>query len=812
MKNVIFLVLVFAAFLFISACGGGSGISTPTLGGVAAVGYPIANGAVMVKFAAGNSLSTTTGSDGKWLVAVSGQTLPCAVEVSGGTINGVANTVRYHSVATSLGTVNVTPLTDLMVANLAAQDPDTWFAGVTGTILASSVTTTSVNSALTNLRAAFSSLTPLSTINPVTTTFTAGSGNTTDDMLLALKTATTTTNSSYTTLRGSASTTSFATAAASINTALPAAYANTTSGSTGGGTKFYRRMDVQTTALSLNGSKSFWCSWDKCPGPTCGYIVTGSDLRAQNMTLLWNIPGGDATGDIFGVVATTKGFQLTFQGHDNGTYELVSSWAEATQGDGGICIPQGGSAGNAPTITGMTPSSGAVGTTVTITGTNFSSTPSNNLVKFGAGRATVTAATSTSITTTVPSDAVTGKVSVTTMSGPAASAGNFTVGASTNRTFNSILQLGGNGQASYASSFCSSPLSPKSATLRLTSSDLSNLTGTGTVTLNNNSSASLTLTSSQGSFTTSGTTLYYTISPFYNPRILNMYIGTNSAPTNNCLEVLRDNAQPNTPPTAFATRTFSAVTGYPYNCYFKSDPTQLVAGVAAGDGNSSDSDGFIVSQQWSSSKGKTGTSSDFFEVCSSSQDNGTVTLKVTDDEGATGTKTWTCCDTSRPSPPATSGSLTLTAPFTSLTGLVYNASSDQTITRAGGSKTQYIRLWTNNASFWSASLGYVVGDSYDATQESLLFLGQYSNTAQNFAVGGPVVDSYTGQTSYDGTCSIRGSNHYNDPLCSSWGITVSRSAGTISFSNTPVFDMLSAGNSTAVATGRMSGTLSFTPF
>jgi hypothetical protein len=121
-------------------------------------------------------------------------------------------------------------------------------------------------------------------------------------------------------------------------------------------------------------------------------------------------------------------------------------------------------------------------------------------------------------------------------------------------------------------------------------------------------------------------------------------------------------------------------------------------------------------------------------------------------------------------------------------------------------------LWTNNTSFWAVSLGYVVGDSYDATQESLIFTGQYSNTAQNFTVGGPVVDSYTGQTSYEGTCSIRGSNHYNHSLCSSWGITVSRSAGTISFNNTPVFDLLSAANSTAVATGRMSGTLSFTPF
>jgi len=55
-----------------------------------------------------------------------------------------------------------------------------------------------------------------------------------------------------------------------------------------------------------------------------------------------------------------------------------------------------------PTITNFTPASGPVGTNVTITGTNFSATPANNIVFFGATRATVTAATTTSLTVTVP--------------------------------------------------------------------------------------------------------------------------------------------------------------------------------------------------------------------------------------------------------------------------------------------------------------------------------------------------------------------------------------------------------------------------
>ncbi len=65
-----------------------------------------------------------------------------------------------------------------------------------------------------------------------------------------------------------------------------------------------------------------------------------------------------------------------------------------------------------PTITSFTPTSGPVGTTVTITGTNFSATPANNIVYFGATRGTVTAATSTQIEVTVPVGATFQPISV----------------------------------------------------------------------------------------------------------------------------------------------------------------------------------------------------------------------------------------------------------------------------------------------------------------------------------------------------------------------------------------------------------------
>ena len=83
----------------------------------------------------------------------------------------------------------------------------------------------------------------------------------------------------------------------------------------------------------------------------------------------------------------------------------------------------------APTIVSFTPTSGPVGTLVTITGTNFSSTAANDTVKVNGTTATVTSASSTSLTITVPSGASTGRITVTVAGKTAASSSDFTVGA-----------------------------------------------------------------------------------------------------------------------------------------------------------------------------------------------------------------------------------------------------------------------------------------------------------------------------------------------------------------------------------------------
>lgn len=67
----------------------------------------------------------------------------------------------------------------------------------------------------------------------------------------------------------------------------------------------------------------------------------------------------------------------------------------------------------APTVAAFSPVQGSVGTTVTINGTGFdATTPGNNTVSFNGTAATVTAATATQLTTTVPNGAATGPIAV----------------------------------------------------------------------------------------------------------------------------------------------------------------------------------------------------------------------------------------------------------------------------------------------------------------------------------------------------------------------------------------------------------------
>src|SRR6266704_40207 len=71
--------------------------------------------------------------------------------------------------------------------------------------------------------------------------------------------------------------------------------------------------------------------------------------------------------------------------------------------------------GQVPTITSFNPSSDTIGATINIGGTNFSAIFSNNIVFFGATKATVLAATNTNLMVKVPKYAASGNISVTNL-------------------------------------------------------------------------------------------------------------------------------------------------------------------------------------------------------------------------------------------------------------------------------------------------------------------------------------------------------------------------------------------------------------
>ena len=79
---------------------------------------------------------------------------------------------------------------------------------------------------------------------------------------------------------------------------------------------------------------------------------------------------------------------------------------------------------NAPTITSFSPTSGPIGSSVTLSGTNFTGA---TVVKFSGVSATFVVNSDLSITATVPTGAVTGKIAVTVPGGTATSATNFTI-------------------------------------------------------------------------------------------------------------------------------------------------------------------------------------------------------------------------------------------------------------------------------------------------------------------------------------------------------------------------------------------------
>lgn len=131
-----------AAMLALSACGGGGGgqaaspgtSTTPgtpvatTLTGTAAVGTPIVGSVFAIDSKGAVSPAATTNAQGAFTVNVAGMTAPFILNVTG---SAGGKQVVLNSIATTPGqTVNITPLTDLIVATASGQPAGTALANL----------------------------------------------------------------------------------------------------------------------------------------------------------------------------------------------------------------------------------------------------------------------------------------------------------------------------------------------------------------------------------------------------------------------------------------------------------------------------------------------------------------------------------------------------------------------------------------------------------------------------------------------------------------------------------------------------------
>jgi len=165
--------------LSLTGCGGGGsstttggGISTPTLSGIAAAGAPII-GTVTAKGALGNTISTLIEANGNYDVDVTGLTAPYRLRAVG-TVGGRQYKLHsYAEEATAGSTVNITPFTDLIVANAAQQIAESFFDSASSTSIDPADLAAQEDALQAKLKDVFDALGVDSAINLLNSTFSA---------------------------------------------------------------------------------------------------------------------------------------------------------------------------------------------------------------------------------------------------------------------------------------------------------------------------------------------------------------------------------------------------------------------------------------------------------------------------------------------------------------------------------------------------------------------------------------------------------------------------------------------------------------
>lgn len=171
------------AGLLLLACGGGGGgvgaLISPTsvvISGSAGSGASIVGGTVEAKCATGSGTATTE-ADGSYSLSISGGVGPCVLRVT-----SADNKFVFHSsvdtFASNAAKANITPLTEMVVANALGTTPSNAFSSGVSTTVSSKLTSSNLDNAVVAVQQALPALgVSLGSINPLKDTLLTDSGS-----------------------------------------------------------------------------------------------------------------------------------------------------------------------------------------------------------------------------------------------------------------------------------------------------------------------------------------------------------------------------------------------------------------------------------------------------------------------------------------------------------------------------------------------------------------------------------------------------------------------------------------------------------
>jgi hypothetical protein len=150
-------VAVVGGVMVLVACGGGGSaggsagvaeLAAPVrISGVVARGAALVEAKVVARCGSGPIASATSGSSGTYTLDVDAGALPCVLEAVSADGAWTLHSVASGSAATPAVTAHITPLTELLVAQLAGTAPSIFMAQATARTLGATITPASIANA-----------------------------------------------------------------------------------------------------------------------------------------------------------------------------------------------------------------------------------------------------------------------------------------------------------------------------------------------------------------------------------------------------------------------------------------------------------------------------------------------------------------------------------------------------------------------------------------------------------------------------------------------------------------------------------------